>query len=99
MSGYSFKQACLILQGELTLNTVATVWADLQAEPPLPKVSEVDCRALARVDSSGLALLCLLQAATVAPSPLRLIGVSANLVTLISLYNLEAMFVVDEAKE
>ncbi|MDY0135882.1 MAG: STAS domain-containing protein [Thiomicrospira sp.] len=98
MSPFSFEQACLFLRGELTLNTVAAIWSGLQVQPQLNAITEVDCHALLRVDSSGLALLCQLQAKTTAPLPLRLTGVSANLLTLIGLYNLETVFVVDEAK-
>jgi phospholipid transport system transporter-binding protein len=85
MSLISWQQQgdVLYLKGVLDRDTLNQVWQ--QGSSLLDMISNIDVTELTRVDSAGLALLvnyCL-------NFNLQLIGINAQLRTLIQLYNLE----------
>lgn len=80
----------LILEGELTHKTLLPLWQ--QKETLLNGVTSVNVSGLTHVDSSGLALILqFIGESDKKGNPLKIIGVTDKLNTLITLYNLKGM--------
>jgi phospholipid transport system transporter-binding protein len=78
----------LILSGELTAKTLLPLWQ--QKDKLLNAVSSIDAQALTHVDSAGLALIVqFISEAGKLGRLLKITGVTENLNTLITLYNLK----------
>lgn len=94
MTTFTIEADCLKLCGELNLTQVAFIWQALQNRPELKGVNVIDCHDITHLDSGGVALLCELQ--YLLKRRVRLKGGAFNLLTLITLYNLDSVFVIDE---
>lgn len=90
MTDYQISGERLQLSGACQLAQLQDLWQRLQADPSLTQVTQVDCQELQAIDSSTVAfLLTLLQSLS---TQVRVLNLSASLLTLIELYNLQELF-------
>jgi phospholipid transport system transporter-binding protein len=90
------QQNTLVLQGELDRETLLPLWQ--QRGSLLVDKTHIDVSQLQHVDSSGLALLVHFRELRARQGvSLTIIGISDRLLTLIDLYNLQDIILVETA--
>lgn len=90
MLSWQKRQQCLSLQGELTVQTLLPLWQ--QRAAVMQNIQQLDVSQLTKVDTAGLSLL--LHLINQSAVTCQLTGVRQELVSLITLCNLQTILAV-----